>query len=86
MSPQARDTYSSSLRDIVFPPAIVQPPIFDANADAAMNQGAADDVIGYELTHGFDDQRRNIDAGYTLFDVKPTEKRHVAPEQHVHIR
>ncbi|MEO5626691.1 MAG: hypothetical protein ABIQ70_11845 [Dokdonella sp.] len=28
---------------------------------------------------------RNIDARYTLFDVKTTEKMHIAPQMRVHI-
>jgi putative endopeptidase len=40
----------------------LQPPIFDPNADPAVNYGAAGGVIGHELTHGFDDQGRKIDA------------------------
>jgi putative endopeptidase len=68
MTPQTNDAYNGSLRDIVFPAAILQPPIFDANADAAMNYGAAGGVIGHELTHGFDDQGRKIDADGALRD------------------
>ncbi|MEO7324403.1 MAG: M13 family metallopeptidase [Dokdonella sp.] len=68
MTPQTNDAYNGSLRDIVFPAAILQPPMFDANADAAMNYGAAGGVIGHELTHGFDDQGRKIDAEGALRD------------------
>jgi putative endopeptidase len=68
MTPQTNDAYNGSLRDIVFPAGILQPPIFDANADAAMNYGAAGGVIGHELTHGFDDQGRKIDAEGALRD------------------
>ncbi|HEX4303694.1 MAG TPA: M13-type metalloendopeptidase [Rhizomicrobium sp.] len=68
MTPQTNDAYNGSLRDIVFPAAILTPPIFDPNADAAINYGAAGGVIGHELTHGFDDQGRQFDATGRLRD------------------
>src|SRR5438045_9067352 len=68
MTPQTNDAYNVSLRDIVFPAGILQPPIFDPNADPAINYGAAGGVIGHELTHGFDDQGRKIDASGALRD------------------
>jgi len=68
MTPQTNDAYNGSLRDIVFPAGILQPPIFDANADPAFNYGAAGGVIGHELTHGFDDQGRKFDAEGKLND------------------
>ena len=68
MSPQTNNAYNGSLRDIVFPAAILQAPIFDAKADAAINYGAVGGVIGHELTHGFDDQGRSIDAEGALRD------------------
>ena len=68
MTPQTNDAYNGSLRDIVFPAGILQPPIFDADADPAINYGAAGGVIGHELTHGFDDQGRKLDASGALRD------------------
>jgi len=68
MTPQTNDAYNGSLRDIVFPAGILQPPIFDPNADPAINYGAIGAVIGHELTHGFDDEGRKIDADGTLRD------------------
>jgi putative endopeptidase len=68
MTPQTNDAYNGSLRDIVFPAGILQPPIFDANADPAVNYGAVGGVIGHELTHGFDDEGRKIDADGALRD------------------
>jgi putative endopeptidase len=68
MTPQTNDAYNGSLRDIVFPAGILQAPIFDANADPAFNYGAVGAVIGHELTHGFDDQGRKIDAAGALRD------------------
>ena len=68
MTPQTNDAYNGLLRDIVFPAGILQPPIFDPNADPAINYGAAGGVIGHELTHGFDDQGRKIDASGGLRD------------------
>jgi len=68
MTPQTNDAYNGSLRDIVFPAGILQPPIFDADADPAVNYGAAGGVIGHELTHGFDDEGRKFDAQGRLAD------------------
>jgi putative endopeptidase len=68
MSPQTNDAYNGSLRDIAFPAGILQAPMFDANADPAINYGAIGGVIGHELTHGFDDEGRKIDATGALRD------------------
>ncbi|MGH6871956.1 MAG: M13 family metallopeptidase [Rhizomicrobium sp.] len=68
MTPQTNDAYNGSLRDIVFPAGILQAPMFDANADPAINYGAIGGVIGHELTHGFDDEGRKIDAEGRLRD------------------
>jgi len=68
MTPQTNDAYNGSLRDIVFPAGILQPPMFDAAADPAINYGAIGGVIGHELTHGFDDEGRKIDAAGALRD------------------
>ena len=68
MTPQTNDAYNGSLRDIVFPAGILQPPMFDAAADPAINYGAIGGVIGHELTHGFDDQGRKLDADGKLRD------------------
>jgi putative endopeptidase len=68
MTPQTNDAYNGSLRDIVFPAGILQPPVFDANADMAINYGAVGGIIGHELTHGFDDEGRKIDTAGALRD------------------
>jgi putative endopeptidase len=68
MTPQTGDAYNGLLRDIVFPAGILQPPLFDPAADPAVNYGAIGAVIGHELTHGFDDQGRKIDAAGALRD------------------
>ena len=62
MTPQQVNAYySSSFNEIVFPAAILQPPFFDPNADAAVNYGAIGAVIGHEMGHGFDDQGSKSD-------------------------
>ena len=68
MTPQTNDAYNGNLRDIAFPAGILQAPMFDAAADPAINYGAIGGVIGHELTHGFDDQGRKIDADGALRD------------------
>jgi putative endopeptidase len=62
MTPQTVNAYySSTMNEIVFPAAILQPPFFDPNADPAVNYGAIGAVIGHEITHGFDDEGRKSD-------------------------
>ncbi len=63
MNPQTVNAYNGGLENkIVFPAGILQPPFFDPNADPAVNYGAIGAVIGHEISHGFDDQGRKIDA------------------------
>jgi putative endopeptidase len=57
MTPQTVNAYYNPLMNqITFPAAILQPPYFDPNADAAANYGAIGAIIGHEMGHGFDDQ------------------------------
>ena len=60
--------YHPTLNEIVFPAGILQPPLFDANADDAFNFGGIGMVIAHEITHGFDDQGRRFDADGSLHD------------------
>ncbi len=68
MFPQTNDAYNGPLRDIVFPAGFLQPPVFDPYADPAINYGAIGVMIGHELTHGFDDEGRKLDAQGELRD------------------
>jgi putative endopeptidase len=63
MTPQTVNAYNGGTENkIVFPAAILQPPYFNPAADPAVNYGAIGSVIGHEISHGFDDQGRKIDA------------------------
>ncbi len=56
MSPPTVNAYFHPLNnEIVFPAGILQPPMFNLNADDAVNYGAIGTVIGHEITHGYDD-------------------------------
>ncbi|HWA60299.1 MAG TPA: M13-type metalloendopeptidase [Caulobacteraceae bacterium] len=69
MTPQTVNAYyNATNNEIVFPAAILQPPFFDPNADAAVNYGGIGGVIGHEMTHGFDDQGRKSDGTGMLTD------------------
>lgn len=69
MTPQTVNAYYNPVfNEIVFPAAILQPPFFDPNADAAVNYGAIGGVIGHEMGHGFDDQGAKSDAQGVLRD------------------
>ena len=62
MTPQTVNAYyNAQFNEIVFPAAILQPPFFDPNADAAVNYGGIGAVIGHEMGHGFDDQGSKSD-------------------------
>lgn len=69
MSPQTVNAYYNPVNnEIVFPAAILQPPFFNPNADAAVNFGAIGGVIGHEMTHGFDDSGAQFDGDGNLTD------------------
>ena len=69
MTPQTVNAYNSAeFNEVVFPAAILQPPVFDPAADPAVNYGAIGAVIGHEMSHGFDDQGRQYDARGALND------------------
>lgn len=69
MSPQTVNAYYNPLNnEIVFPAAILQPPFFNPEADAAVNFGGIGAVIGHEITHGFDDSGAQFDADGNLVD------------------
>ncbi len=63
MAPQIVNAYYNPLyNEIVFPAAILQPPFYNYQADAAVNYGGIGAVIGHEISHGFDDQGSRFDA------------------------
>ena len=63
MNPQTVNAYYNPLfNEIVFPAAILQPPFYNYQADAAVNYGGIGAVIGHEISHGFDDQGSRFDA------------------------
>ncbi|QQM66845.1 M13 family metallopeptidase [Actinomyces weissii] len=62
MTPQTVNAYyNPTMNEIVFPAAILQPPFFDPQADAAVNYAGIGAVIGHEIGHGFDDQGSTFD-------------------------
>ena len=74
MTPQTVNAYyNSTLNEIVFPAAILQPPFFDPKADPAVNYGGIGGVIGHEISHGFDDQGRKSDGNGVLRDWWTTD-------------
>jgi endothelin-converting enzyme/putative endopeptidase len=63
MVPQTVNAVNLPLQNALnFPAAILQPPYFDANADAAHNYGSIGAIIGHEVSHSFDDQGSQFDA------------------------
>ncbi len=66
--PTVNAYYRPEENNINFPAGILQPPFYSPSADPAVNFGAIGSVIGHELTHGFDDQGRQFDAGGNLRD------------------
>jgi len=63
MTPQTVNAVNLPLQNALnFPAAIIQPPYFDANADAAHNYGSMGAIIGHEISHSFDDQGSQFDA------------------------
>jgi predicted metalloendopeptidase len=76
MTPQTVNaSYAAVRNEIVFPAAILQPPLFDASADDAVNYGAIGAVIGHEISHGFDDEGSQSDGDGNLRDWWSVEDR-----------
>jgi predicted metalloendopeptidase len=63
MTPQTVNAVNLPLQNALnFPAAILQPPYFDPQADAAQNYGSMGAIIGHEISHSFDDQGSQFDA------------------------
>jgi len=63
MTPQTVNAVNLPLQNALnFPAAILQPPFFDPNADAAANYGSVGAVIGHEISHSFDNTGADFDA------------------------
>lgn len=61
--------YDPTQNQVTVPAAELQPPIFDPNADAAVNYGMTGaTTIGHEMGHGFDDEGRQYDPHGKLAD------------------
>ncbi|HEY2206117.1 MAG TPA: M13-type metalloendopeptidase [Pseudonocardia sp.] len=76
MTPQTVNAYyHPRLNEIVFPAAILQPPLFDPEADDAANYGGIGAVIGHEIGHGFDDQGSKYDGDGNMTDWWEPEDR-----------
>lgn len=61
-------SYSSLMNRIVFPAGILQAPLYDTQADPAVNFGSIGAIIGHEITHGFDDSGSKFDGEGNLTD------------------
>ncbi len=69
MTPQTVNAYYlPTNNEIVFPAAFLQPPLFNMQADDAVNYGAIGSTIGHEISHGFDDRGRQYDGDGNLRD------------------
>lgn len=67
MTPQTVNAYySPTLNEIVFPAARLQYPLYDANAEPAVNYGAVGISIGHEISHAFDDKGSQYDGDGNL--------------------
>jgi endothelin-converting enzyme/putative endopeptidase len=66
--PTVNANYNAQMNDINFPAGVLQPPLFDPQADDAANFGQTGATIGHELTHGFDDEGRQFDGQGNMRD------------------
>jgi predicted metalloendopeptidase len=62
MTPQTVNAYyNPELNEVVFPAARLQYPLYDPDAEPAINYGAVGISIGHEISHAFDDQGAQFD-------------------------
>jgi predicted metalloendopeptidase len=67
MTPQTVNAYySPEMNEVVFPAARLQAPLYDADAEPAINYGAVGISIGHEISHAFDDQGSQYDGDGNL--------------------
>lgn len=69
LTPQTVSTgYDQVRNEITFPAALLQPPVFDVNADDAVNYGAMGALVAREISRGFDDQGHLYDGAGNQHD------------------
>ena len=69
VSPQVVNAYYNATTNvIVLPAGILQPPLFNPDADDAVNYGGIGAMIGHEIGHGFDGHGRIYDASGRMRD------------------
>ncbi|HVN99079.1 MAG TPA: M13-type metalloendopeptidase [Steroidobacteraceae bacterium] len=67
MTPQTVNAYyNPEMNEVVFPAAVLQPPMFNPAADDAVNYGGIGAVIGHEISHGLDDRGSQYDGNGNL--------------------
>lgn len=67
MTPQTVNAVNLPVQNALnFPAAILQPPFFNPQADAAYNYGAIGAVIGHEISHSFDNNGAAFDSAGAL--------------------
>ncbi|MFI4889531.1 MAG: M13 family metallopeptidase [Steroidobacterales bacterium] len=67
MWPQTADAVNlPAMNAINLPAAVLQPPLFDPDGDAAQNYGALGAIIAHEISHSFDDEGARFDASGRL--------------------
>lgn len=78
MLPQTVNAQSNPiLNKIMFPAGIMQPPLFDAAADPAVNYGAIGMFVGHELSHLFDNIGAMFDEGGRMANWwAPADRQH----------
>ncbi|WP_342315124.1 M13 family metallopeptidase [Lysobacter sp. FW306-1B-D06B] len=66
--------YDITQNRLIVTAAMLQPPVFDTSKDAAWLYGSYGALVGHELSHGFDNRGRYVDAKQELRDWwTPTE-------------
>jgi putative endopeptidase len=77
LSAASADAYNNPRQlTISVPAGILQPPLFDADSDDAINYGALGALLGHELTHNFDTNGRHYDHRGVLRDWWSAEDAH----------